>query len=366
MSRLLVTTLNLLLILALFAPPVGAQEPIEAGLTWLREQQQPDGGFTNGFSEGSDLGTTGDVILAMVAAGEDPADWVSEGGNTPLDYLKAQLNAGAIELLGLKAKVTLALAVAGERPARFADVDPLADLRAAYDETAGSFGSSIFDQALIILTLFHAGDQVPDRAVEYLVESQHEEGGWALFGGSEEVPDTNTTALAVQALIVAGHRGEAVEDALAYLRTVQNDDGGFPYQNPSEYGTATDANSTALVLQALLAAGEPLTDWAPQGSDPREALLALQDPESGAFQWQAGTGEANVLATAQAIPPLAEVTFVNLPGLEAYSTGTPTATATPTPIPTPLPAAGAPPLLPLAVVVAGLLVAGIGLALRRR
>jgi hypothetical protein len=365
MSRSLITILNVVLILSLLNIPAGAASPIDDGLAWLRRQQQPDGGFTNGFSEGSDLGTTCDVILALVAGGEEPASWVSQDGHSPLDYLKAQINADAIELLGLKAKVALALTAAGEHPTRFADADLLADLRSAYDATTGSFGSSIFDQALIILTLFHTGELIPDRAVAFLVENQHEEGGWALFGGSEEVADTNTTALAIQALVVTGHSDE-IEEALVYLHAVQNDDGGFPYQNPSEYGTATDANSTALVLQALQAAGESLDDWAPQGIDPLEALLALQDPESGAFQWQAASGEPNVLATAQAIPPIAQVTFANLPGFEAYSTGTPTATPTPTPSPATLPAAGTKTASPLILVVIGVLVLGIGIARRRR
>jgi hypothetical protein len=77
---------------------------------------------------------------------------------------------------------------------------------------------------------------------------------------------------------------------------------GWTYQKPSAFGEATDANSTALVMQALVAAGEDLAAW----NDPSQALLALQVP-SGAFIFNAATSSENLLATVQALPALALV-----------------------------------------------------------
>jgi hypothetical protein len=107
--------------------------------------------------------------------------------------------------------------------------------------------------------------------------------------------------MAVLALIAAGQRQE-IAPSVEYFRSVQNDDGGWTYQKPSAFGEATDANSTALVMQALVAAGEDLTAW----DDPEQALLALQVP-SGAFIFNAATSSENLLATVQAIPALALV-----------------------------------------------------------
>ena len=96
-----------------------------------------------------------------------------------------------------------------------------------------------------------------------------------------------------------------VISGLAFLKTTQNADGGFPYapatgQQPSP----SDANSTAYVVQALLAAGEDPegATWTQAGETPIRYLLGLQLPD-GSFQWQAGQG-SSLLATQQALPAL--------------------------------------------------------------
>jgi len=352
-------TLSILLPLTVTAQ---ADDPITTGLDWLKTQQQADGGFTNGFSEGSDLGTTCDIILAIAAGEQDASTWVSNDGNSPLDYLYAQVEADAVNTLGLQAKTVLALLATGQDPAAFAGSDLIAKLNAAYDATAGLYGETIFDHSLAMLALSNAGQPVPDEAAQYLLDSQCTDGAWALFGGVEPgTGDTNTTALAVQALLVTGHQDD-LGKAFAYLRSVQNDDGGFPYQNPSEYGTDTDANSTAVVLQALMAAGESLDDWSPAGASPLDALNALRDPDSGAFLWQAAVPGPNVLATAQAIPAIAGYNFAELPKVEASQ---PPESVPPTDESL-LPESGGAALLPVGLVALGLVALGAGFALRRR
>ena len=72
-----------------------------------------------------------------------------------------------------------------------------------------------------------------------------------------------------------------VAAALAWLHTQQDTDGGFPYQA----GSGTDPDSTALVLQALLATGQnpDAPAWAPGGHTPLARLIASQDG-GGGFQ----------------------------------------------------------------------------------
>jgi len=361
MARIVLASWVVLVVLVGLAVPAWAEGPVETGLEYLATQQRADGGFTNGFSEGSDLGTTCDVILAIVAGGQDASTWRSDGGNSPLDYLYAQVAGGTVNTVGLQAKVVLALLATGQDPAAFAGSNLVAALSAAYDDDAHKFGETIFDHALAMLALADAGQPVPDQAVQYLLDNQREDGAWALFGGAEAASDTNTTALAVQALLAAGHH-DGVDGALVYLHQMQNDDGGFPYQNPSDYGTDTDANSTAVVLQALLAAGEPLSDWSPEGKSPLDALNALYDSDSGAFLWQAAVPGPNVLATAQAIPALAGYTFVKLPHVEAATAPGPAVA----PAGTSLPASGGVAVLPVGLIALGVAALGTGFTLRRR
>jgi hypothetical protein len=361
MSRKIMTLLVTLIALLPLAAPARAGDPITDGLAWLKTQQQPDGGFTNGFSEGSDLGTTCDGILAIAANGEDASTWASDDGNSPLDYLYAQVAAGAVDTIGLRAKAVMATLATGQNPAAFAGRDLIAELSAAYDEGAGSYGETVFDHALVMLALLNAGQPVPDGAGKHLLDSRGDDGAWTLFGDADSVSDTNTSALAVQALLATGQRDEA-SDAFAYFHGVQNDDGGFPYQNPSDYGTDTDANSTAIVLQALLAAEEPLDDWSPEGSSPLDALTALHDSDSGGFLWQAAVPGPNVLATAQAIPALAGYTFVDLPSVEAAD---PPGSVTPSADVT-LPESGGVALLPMGLIGLGVAALGAGFGLRRR
>lgn len=360
MSRTLISTGLALVLLAALVLPAGAADPIEGGLEYLAAQQQADGGFTNGFSEGSDLGTTCDAILAIAAAGQDASSWRSSADNSPLDYLWAQVNAGAVDKLGLKSKVVMALMATGLDPSSFGGRNLISEIQAAYDESTGSFGSTVFDHALAMLALYNAGYPLSDGMADYLLENQCTDGAWALFGGTTPgTGDTNTTALAIQALLVMGHRDD-IGGAFAYLQRVQNEDGGFPYQDPSPYGTDTDANSTAYVLQALRAAGESMAKWTPAGTDPVGALAGLYDPESKGFFWQASQPFPNVLATAQAIPALEGYTFVSLPQVGVAQ---PPGAATSTPL---LPESGGGLSLPLMLGLSGLALLGAGLKLRRR
>jgi hypothetical protein len=117
--------------------------------------------------------------------------------------------------------------------------------------------------------------------------------------------------MALQALIAAGEpvTSTSVVSGLNYLEYAQNEDGGFPYSPDSSYGTDSDTNSTAYVVQALVAAGEdPLTGtWAISNSNPISYLLSMQLPD-GSFEWQKGYG-TDQWATRQAIPALLQQAY---------------------------------------------------------
>ncbi len=134
------------------------------------------------------------------------------------------------------------------------------------------------------------------------------DGGWEWSAGWGA--DTNTTALAVQALRVAGlsTNDPAIQAAVEFLRTAQAADGGFVY-DPASAESGSDVNSTAYAIQALIAAGEdPAGEaWRVEGISPRDYLLNAQLAD-GSFEWQPGTG-VNPLSTQQAATAPLGATF---------------------------------------------------------
>lgn len=297
------TLVALILSIAVIIPvAAGAQDsadPLTKALAWLQKQQQPDGGFSNGFAPGTDPSTTADAVVAAVSGHAVPTQWKSSG-KSPLDALASAVQAKSLKGPGVAAKVALAVEAVGGDPRAFGGADLIAEVQAGFAPQNGLFGAGPFDTAECILALVGAKAAVPAQAVPGLLNVRLADGSYSFSGDTTPgAGDSNTTAIVIQALVAAGARAE-LQPSLEYLRAAQNADGGWTYQKPSQYGTATDANSTALGIQALLAAGENLQAW----KDPRQALLSLQAP-SGGFLFNAATPGENLLATVQAIPALA-------------------------------------------------------------
>ncbi|HEV3274612.1 MAG TPA: hypothetical protein VG299_07085, partial [Candidatus Dormibacteraeota bacterium] len=130
-------------------------------------------------------------------------------------------------------------------------------------------------------------------------------------------------------------------------------DGGFPYQA----GAGTDPDSTALVLQALLATGQnpEAPAWAPGGHGPLARLIASQN-SNGGFTFP-GNPAPDPFTTAQ-VPPALERAAYPLscgsarcfqPGSTLQGTSptpSPTATRRPQPSATPRPVDGVGPPAP--------------------
>jgi hypothetical protein len=363
-TRVRIAALFLVMSLALslagtaFAGP--GDDAASKALAWLVTKQNADGGFSGGFSPGSGIGSTADVILAAVAGGQDASAWKKEG-HSPLDYLEAQVHASKVTKPGEIGKTIMAVVATGGNPHGFGGVDLVARLNGLHK--SGSFGGTLYEDALAVLALVNAGQSVPADVIARLIAAQTTEGAWAFTGDTAAgAGDTNTTAVVVQALVATGHRDQ-IGRALDYFRRTQNADAGWTYQVPSAYGTETDANSTANVIQALLAAGEPLSNWSKAGrSDPLGALIWLQDAKTGAFNYQVSQPGANLLATAQAIPALKGVTFVHLPVVRA--SGAASTALTPPQI---LPVSGATlPPLPLILIGVGAALASASWLARRK
>jgi len=309
-------------------------EAANAAVQYIESLQNADGGFT-AFGPDSSPSASLDAAFALVAAGEDAANVRSPGGATLGDYLSAQApppgDAGAL------AKFSFGLSAMGLDGAALID-----DMHQYINAGTDGYGDDVFDEVFYVFALV-AADAPRAASAAYLRSIQQADGGWEFAGGFGS--DSNTTAMALQALLAAGGSpGEqATRDALAYLSAVQNDDGGFGFTATDD----SDPNSTALVIQALVAAGQVIDaggPWDRGGHTPIDGLLSFRNAASGAYQYG---GEDNAFATYQAVPALMLAPF---PSLETRIVAGPTpraptvVTAAPPATPVVLPKAGdAPP-----------------------
>jgi hypothetical protein len=325
--------------------------PAKDALSWVLGQQQADGAFP-GFGPGD----TADVVFALVAAGQSPAS-VTKGGKSPISYLQAQAAAYAATGVGAAAKLALAATASGADPTSFGGVNLLALIGKSYSPASGQYGADIFSHALALIAIGSAGATPPAAAFDRLAGLQLDDGGWSFDGTAATGSDTNTTSLVLQALVGQPQAAAVKAKALAYLRSQQNSDGGFPYAQASSFGHDSDANSTAYVIQALIALGESPATLTNGGKGPLAALIALQNP-SGALRYQQAQPDDNGLATYQAITALLgralPLKTTKVAGAQAFIA--PAAS---------LPATGAPAELPaVGLALAGLALAAAGFGLR--
>jgi prenyltransferase beta subunit len=281
-------------------------------IAWLRQQVHPDGSFP--ATSTNALGSTAQAVTALAAAGEYPGTWVQPSGQSPLAYLATQVENATNA--GLLARLILAVGASYRNPFRFGGRDLVSQLRALYDSESGGFSAvdNIWDHCTAVWALHSTGLPVSEASLRWLLARQNSNGGWGWALGQDS--DTNSTSLSVQTLALGPLElsASATAAAIGFLRRQQRYDGGFPWVTPSPWGDDSDANSTAMVIQALWSAQEEPAGlaWmtAPSATDaitlalhgPMDRLLEFQLP-SGAFEWQTGYGP-DFMATVQALPVL--------------------------------------------------------------
>ena len=341
------------LALAALTPPgvAGAATPpslpqttaAQSAATWLAAQIQPDGAIESTVTPGSpDLTATANAVLALGSAGVDLAK-----ASSALSFVEGNLSAyvtvGGNDGPGQLALLILDAHALDQSTASIGGSDLVARLLATQQSTgseAGLFGvqdatyDGAYRQGLALAALAAAGvttGAAVSSAESWLESQQCPDGGWTSLittanpcdgrPGKYAGPDTNSTALAVEGLEAQGAlTPEAAASALSFFKRAEHSDGGWGYEPRTGL---TDPDSTALVIQALLALDAPPSSpaFTKHGVDPVASLLADQVTSgsgTGGIGFP-GIAGADMLATYQAVPALAGVTF-------AYDLGTPAVT----------------------------------------
>jgi len=355
--RLLVLGIALGLALAFSVPPVTAgaagrpevagaptlpqSAAAQASAQWLARQLTPGGWVPNASDQPSPSFTV-NTVLALAAARVDPA-----GVHAALAYLATDVDGyvtqNGADGPGQLALLILAAEAGGADPTDFGGTNLVARLLAT-EQPSGLFGTETqvanyaagnYEQGLALQALGVAGVRGGSRlaaAVHYLVDQQCADGGWSFTAQATDTcvvsatdftgPDTNSTAPAVQGLAAQGAVTPAVASgALGFYAAGQDADGGWSYY-PSSAGApqSTDPDSTAFVIQALVALGRSPSgpDFVHGSADPVSALLAFQltsGPGAGAFESSYAPGSPDVTASFQATAAVAGVSFAYPLGL---------------------------------------------------
>ena len=287
-----------------FAPPMPLlpAAPLTAAakaLHWLAGQQSAaDGGYVT-------AGNSVEVLMAIGANHYQGPTWRRAAGAPTLsDHVRNTGAAYAASGSAATGKLALGLSAGGGCYPHGAALPTTFYITATGIYSSGFGAGGAGPQAWGMLGTKALSQTVSDQARTYLKSIINADGGW---GWSLGASDTNGTALALQALIAAGELTSTTEviSGVNYLEAAQNDDGGFPYDPNAVTGTDSDTNSTAYVVQALMAAGQnPLTGtWIISATNPISYLLSMQLSD-GSLAWMSSNPQPNQFATRQAVPAL--------------------------------------------------------------
>lgn len=270
-------------------PAVAADRDVERGAAYLEKARAADGGFREAArAEGpSDPIYTGWTVIALAAAGRDPGDATKA-------YVREQ--ATKVRDVGDMERTLLALTATGQKS------DALVRRLAAKRKRNGSYEGITNRTAFAILALRSTGRPAPKVTVTWLLKQQNRDGGWSLAGrgGQSGIDDT---AAVLMALAAAGKReSKAATRAARWLERRQASDGGFPLTP----GQPSNAQSTAFVVQSLLAARRKVDTLRRGGGRSPFAYLRSLQQTDGSFRYSRTSDQTPTWVTAQVVAALAK------------------------------------------------------------
>lgn len=138
----------------------------------------------------------------------------------------------------------------------------------------------------------------------FILSQQNPDGGWSWSTTGKS--DSNDTAAAVLALLEVDLSASdtVVSNALAYLQTTQNIDGGFGYDLDSD----SDGASTAWIMAVLNKTNIDINSWSMDDNNPNTFLQNLEQSD-GSFLWMTSDTQGSAMVTAYALLALSGKTY---------------------------------------------------------
>ncbi|HJJ36282.1 MAG TPA: helical backbone metal receptor [Methanocorpusculum sp.] len=309
----------LLVAFCVLAVPAAASSPavetaIAHGLDYLAAQQNDDAGIVEMNMLSSSISPTWFTVNAIVAAEEDPLSgrWV-KGDQTFLTYLLEgdSRSDGTAEI----AKWITYCAACGADPRTYGGYDAVSALKSKI-AADGKGGQYVYTTYWTIFGLTAAGEDA-SSSLSWLLSQQLDTGGFGSYGKDYgDAGDADNTAAAVMAMIAAGMspNDEPVKKAIAFLRSIQEDNGGFNYG----YYSSANLASTAWVLQAFCAAGIDPSTVTKNGKNPVDYMLSLQK-DDGSFRYTESLTDSPAGMTARAVAALCGNPYPILPGEKKFN-----------------------------------------------
>jgi Prenyltransferase and squalene oxidase repeat len=279
------------------AATTSASAAATRGAAYLESAQNRDGGFGAAPGQPSAQLYAGWAALGLASAGR-ALGTLADGGATLVSYLRAGVT-GSIDTGSLE-RTILAVRAAGLPADSFAGHDLVAALERRFARD-GSVADQVNLTAFAILALRAAGVAPRPRTWSWLLRQRDADGGFG-FSGAGATSDCDDTGAVLEAL--AGRRGGAVaavrERAVAFLRSNQDRDGGFP----SQAGDGSNAQSTAWAVQGLAAAGVDVAGVRRASSPSPLAYLVSLQSSDGRFAYARGVTQTPVWVTGEVLRAL--------------------------------------------------------------
>lgn len=309
------------------ATPPGDGPDLKKGVAYLTGADRLRQGqyyTAGGDSPHADFGLTIDGAYALAATGLNNAklrgivDFLDHGGKdgegrTLHDWTGTGTSYPAGGSIG---KTALLAEVVGRDPRDFGGQDLITALgkavcakastapdRSCAAKGAYSYAPSVFSQSLAVLAQLRAGEKAAaEEPIAYLESLQKDNGAWPSLIPSTNDSDVDSTAMAAMTLdLVGGDTADkAVDAALDWIASRQLADGGFP-------GAAGNSvNSAALAVQGLsLDAGSYRNEIAKA-----EKFLAGQQNSDGGFNVaEEGQRGSDLRASTQAVGGATGISF---------------------------------------------------------
>ncbi|MFI5664841.1 prenyltransferase/squalene oxidase repeat-containing protein [Streptomyces sp. NPDC051684] len=311
-------------------PAPGKGPDLKKGVAYLiGAAQLKQGQFypTGAGTSRADFGLTIDGAYALAATGLNNAklrgvvDFLDKAGK---DGEKRTVNdwtgIGTKYAAGGSLGKTALLAEAVDRdPRDFAGHDLIAALdkavcsapskapdRSCAAKGAYTYAPSVFSQSLAVMAQLRAGDKENAQdPIAYLESLQHDNGAWPSLIPATGDSDVDSTAIAAMALDLAGgdQADRAVDKALKWIASKQLADGGFP-------GAAGNSvNSAALAVQGLTLDKSSYKD---EIASALKFLAGQQNSDGGFNVAKEGQRGSDLRASTQAVGGATGVSFGKL------------------------------------------------------